>query len=836
MNWTEGRLQRHSSTNRKSTAQQRQKAHFARVQQNLRNGSLNNKNSPVRFSVFGIDVRDRERLDQYLSPAVQGSAVKCDDGARRPRDSLESAQLLLHPVPERRASKSRDCESSQRRRPAPLKRNPSQAPEDDLYGATPPPRPIKRKHNAGVSESDMASVSEGKTVKEPLSEIRRRLLRRGDWVGVTRQKPLELVYGSVKDGKDIGRRRKVNEQHRARYRSAQSQIESPFPARNRSHQYEFRGGQHMEGSQPIAPDVRIFIGGRKVPPGVSSSTGRRYGASTSGKRSSRAVSSEMLLLDSGSSRGVLHDGHTRDQYENSRRTESLLLASSRATSHCRLYEATRRSHSLLALSSQDDLPGWDEEQEQDQGWAGVTEDSLAKLQQNFQGSSESGDKSSDRSSRKAAPDVNLRRNLHPGQEIFSSSSAPMHHPKPRTSKRSVLLQEGSSQLAESNLAQLGKLKSAVSSSQQHQDEIWRSWVVAEGAGEDDDEQSSEGLLGDGWISPGPSMAPPMRPPTRFIPDEDAYSSELEAPDDPDQVQEVVSGDGSEESSQGNSASQDEVSVLGEDGDLTMKSMEIAAHSQNAEASMVHCTSRNGEKDSTDIRVSLLSPHGAVVRVPDLAMPAPHPASQAGDPDELWRKFVFGRSDEVMSPDCSTAEHSNPCTKAPGHSSIIGNPSSGQKVLNTFHSQSSAQPESSQRPQSTDNSREHSLAQPNSFISSPTRDRRTSMYASNGPVSSSSYGHAQTSTAIHARSPSSLSCSDYSYPHKRPQKVLFTKPKPFIGRNSNVDVARDEVPLYMEQGSRNDEEDFIAGQKRKNIDHVSHFAEDELGELESIEDY
>ncbi|KAH9212514.1 hypothetical protein DL95DRAFT_391462, partial [Leptodontidium sp. 2 PMI_412] len=68
MNWTGGGLHRHSSTNLiKGSAKERQKQHFAKVQQNLRAGILANKKSPIKFSVFGIDIRDRQRLDQKLA-------------------------------------------------------------------------------------------------------------------------------------------------------------------------------------------------------------------------------------------------------------------------------------------------------------------------------------------------------------------------------------------------------------------------------------------------------------------------------------------------------------------------------------------------------------------------------------------------------------------------------------------------------------------------------------------------------------------------------------------------------------------------------------------------
>ena len=824
MNWTGGRLQRHSSTDRKSTAQHLQKAHFARVQQNLRNGSLANKQSPAKFSVFGIDIRNRDRLEQYLSPAIQCSTFNGDNGSQRRQTSLNPAQVPPRSASDRHASQSQDSGVRRPQRPVSVKRDPTLAlEEEDLYSASPPPRPVKRKHGNAETESDMASVSPKlRQQKETMSDIKRRLLRKRDWVGVTIQKPLELFYGPVKDREDIGRRRKVKHDQRAKYRSAHSYIESPFPARNRPHAYNDRRMEHIERSQPIAPDVRISINGRTVPPGVSSSTGKRRGPSTGGRGSSRAVSSEVLLLDSGSSRGVFDNSYTRKRYAESGKSESLLLGSSRATSRRRPDESCQRSHSLLALSSHDDLFGSEEDLEWDQGWAGVTADSLAKLQQNFQGHSDVA-KSLSGGLRETVQDVDLHRSLRPGQEVFSSSSAPMHHPRPRTSKRSVLLQEDSSQRTESNLAQLGKPQARISSSQQIQDEIWRSWVAPDNEGEEEDDQSYEEVPGKGWISPGPSMAPPDRPPTRFIPGEDAYSSELEAPDDPDQFKDMVSDDGVERSTHEDTSSQEEEVGPGGYERNTKEPLNAEKSSQNLEVSAGYGTLSNGEGGSADREVPHMPTAGGNNSAPHDTLPSEE------DPDNIWRKFVFGSSNEAESIDRVAAGCTTDLGIEPGHSSMIAHQSSSHIENENFYSRSPPQSSTSQPSQFTGNSRVASM--------DCSKPGRTSVYTSNGSVPSSSFGPATTSGAVRARSTSSISHSDYGFAQKRQQKVVFTKPRPFIGRISRLDVARDEEPLHIGRGFRDASgEEYTPGPKKKRNKHLSHLAEsDEQDELESIED-
>lgn len=785
--------------------------------------------------MFGIDIRNRERLEQYLSPAVQSSTFSDGNGSQQHRASLMSAKFLHPQASDRHASRSRDLEVNSLQRLVPVKRDPSQALEDDLYSATPPQRSMKRKHDIAILEKDGASQVHQRD--ESLSDIKKRLLRRGDWVGVTIQKPLELVYSSVKDGNDIGRRRKVKQGQRAKYRSAQSHIESPFQARSRPHAYNDPWMEHIERDQPVAPDVRISIGGRTVPPGVSSSTGKRRGPSTSGRGSSRAVSSEVLLLGSERSRGLFNNEHTRDRYETFGNPDSLLLESSRATPHRRRDKASQRSHSLLALSNYDDFLGSNEDQDQDKGWVGVTADSLAKLQHDFQGRGSPGGKSSNRSREHATPRVDLHRSLRPGQEVFSSSTAPMHHPRPRTSKRSVLLQEGSSQLAESNVAQLGKPKATVSSSQQLEDEIWRSWVAPESEDEVDDNQIFEGILGNGWLSPGPSMAPPERSPTRSNPGEDVYSSELEAPDDPDQFQDMELDDGSERSNHEDaSSSQEKANGEGEDEEYTIESLDVVTSSQDIGVSTGDRTSSNVERGSADVEATQLPTDRGVEQAPDHALPAPHDTLQSEeDSDDIWRKFVFGSSVKGGSPDLSAAGCTNGSGKDLNHSPIIAYPSLGQIVGNGFHSQSTAQPTTSQLSNFTGNSRVPSMTQSNPVSSSPACDGRTSMYASNGSVPSSSSKLAPTSRAVHASSPSSISQSEYSHSRDRQHQVVFTKPRPFIGRNSKMDAAGAEEPLYV--GSRlRDHGEYITGPKRKRDKHMSRFAEpDEQDELESIED-
>lgn len=849
MNWTGGGLHRHSSTNLiKGSAKERQKQHFAKVQQNLRAGILANKKSPIKFSVFGIDIRDRQRLDQKLASPHHSSNLNGDNGSQRSRVSLVPVPRLLPLAPDaRHTNRPHEHEIHSPQRPVRIKRDPSQVPDEGLYNSTPPPRAMKRNRDLSALDSDIGSVLQEPREREALSEIKRRLLRRGDWVGTTMQKPLQLTFGPIRGGDDIGKRRKVPTEQRAKYRSAQSRIDSPFQARNRSLQDYRGGGQQRQRIHPSAPDVRISIGGRTVPPGVSSSTGQRGVPSTNGRRSSRAVSS-LLLLDDENFRGFHNNQRSRDWSVRSEETSLLLEDSLRAASHHGLDEASRLSQRVSALSSKQS-PSQDDsyrrcDEFRDPGKAGVTADSLAKLQRTLQKNPSPGAKLPRRSHKQDSPEVDLRRSLRSGKEVFSSSSTSIRHPQPHTSKRFFLLrEEGSSQVTKSNVAQLGNSKPTVSPSQLLENDIWRKWVKPQSEAEDEDERFSDDLMGIGWVSPGLSITPPARLPSRYLPADDAYSSELEEPFRPGQL--LVEQDNATcKSTHEDASSQWDGEEQGEYEGGLIEPQSIATISKGSGKHIENGTLSNDEKDIEEARNAATSSQGVgppTEPLPPLELPVAVQPDE--DSDEVWRRFVFGSSDEPESSDPGAAQHTGIFGRGPGQSSIIAHPSSGQVVDGDLQSVSPMQPTNSKGSPSVDNAScptnshwSNSIPQPSAQLISPARDGRTSMHASNGSALSSSFELAPTYRADHASSPSSSSHTGRSDSLRPQKKVVFTKPKPFIGRNSNLDTPQDEEPLYIGRGLGENDEDGVTQPKRTRVRKASNFPDpNEQDELESIED-
>jgi hypothetical protein len=91
--------------------------------------------------------------------------------------------------------------------------------------------------------------------EETLLEARRkRLLRQGDWAGLTRSKPAELRFPSAEEKRMIGKRRKIKD-HRVQALATHL----PVSPRQREAKNRTRGGPYMSGALPIE-DISIRLG------------------------------------------------------------------------------------------------------------------------------------------------------------------------------------------------------------------------------------------------------------------------------------------------------------------------------------------------------------------------------------------------------------------------------------------------------------------------------------------------------------------------------------------------------------------------------------------------
>lgn len=148
-------------------------------------------------------------------------------------------------------------------------------------------------------------VDRGYELQGDMEAIRRkrfRILREGDWLGLSIQRPLQLKYMESESRDAIGKRRKLNSGYEAQYSRVQDKITSPF-APNRhipSREMLPKPGQNTPqtvqyGQTPGGKgSVRIFIDGRE-----------RYVRESSGSVINRPhpeyvqspLSSDVMLLD-----------------------------------------------------------------------------------------------------------------------------------------------------------------------------------------------------------------------------------------------------------------------------------------------------------------------------------------------------------------------------------------------------------------------------------------------------------------------------------------------------------------------------------------------------------
>lgn len=472
MNWTGGRLSRHS--NAKHSLRARQKQHFAKVQANLRNGPK--KPSPLKLSFLGSAI-ESNTVSRHPSPDRN---ISCSYEGSRPmqpyRNDSHELHVPLYNNPHQESPSHGPQIKSQTDREPLVRRRQNAVPDDDLYSATPLPIKRKRQHHLSIAQPEKESLLDRE--QEPGLEKRRRILQKGDWVGVNVQRPLQLAFTSPDHAELVGRRRKVADNHRARYNSKmQSFVRSPFAAHNQIHLPYNQARQEM--ARLGMSDVRIAIGERQVPPGISSS-------SVTGRGREPSVHSYLFRHSQGSSPDIM----LLDDDEVTRRR---LRASEEGT------YSTGQIYGYLP----DQYNGeWNIPRRRD------TENSEHEYQSSWASVSH-GDDCGDRFHTARGASVKG------GQPIVSSSNTSLQHPVPLSSRTSVLLRSDSAEITASVVAQVGKGNPIVPSSQAVDNEIWESWVGP--VFDENSQQESENIncqrVGTRRmpISPGISQAPVFHP-------------------------------------------------------------------------------------------------------------------------------------------------------------------------------------------------------------------------------------------------------------------------------------------------------------------------------------
>jgi hypothetical protein len=388
----------------------------------------------------------------------------------------------------------------------------------------------------------------------------------------------------------VGRRRRITEGHRARYASKQSQITSPFARRVR-HQSSGDSVAHSRQRVQGRGDVRIWIGGRVVPPGIrSSSAPSQSHKSAHIQRHSQRASSDVMLLDNKGTESR-SEGHQFTKEPIEVRTEE--RGRYKGVSSRQLGNNLGQNEPEINESADMEVP---------------VPESYPKSSHQF--------KRRNPNNNSTAPNP-----IEPPIfEVFSSSSTSIHHPMPRSSKVSVLLRSNSSEAAQSTVAQVGKTKPVVPSSQVLDNEIWETWMAPL---DDVEEPSSTGNLngldteeGGISISPGVSVSPLVLR---------GNQSRVSCPSPAASSQDLVAS----------------ASSLGRSTDRSC-SPRAGMTDDVSEEEQLHSQEELGrEVEGNAIKSTIGFPEKVGPKGSHKSQTQPKKSGKEPDLDEIWRKFVLG---------------------------------------------------------------------------------------------------------------------------------------------------------------------------------------------------
>lgn len=216
MNWTGGRLQRHSKTTAKTTHLARQRQHFASVRQRLQNGETL-QGTPFRPSFL---VREDLTLANAITPFGQASQ-RHTGHSRGNQTSLEDYSSTA-PVPQPLSSMqkppvtSSDQATRQQKLPPSHRCRSGETDRPKLkYEAASGDEPSLRTREDSASTSSQHSASR-KRARSRLGEenvlqlSRKKLLLQADWIGLAHARPVQMSFTSCQDKIMIGKRRRLD--------------------------------------------------------------------------------------------------------------------------------------------------------------------------------------------------------------------------------------------------------------------------------------------------------------------------------------------------------------------------------------------------------------------------------------------------------------------------------------------------------------------------------------------------------------------------------------------------------------------------------------------------
>lgn len=481
MNWTGGRLKRHSgkASHRGGALTNRQREHFAKMKANLRSGVQ--KNSSAEWSIFNRSSAPQSKIQGQRIESQSSSGRNHEHALIRESENSEYERERWDEREEYNQSPAlgpfcRRSEAIYGNNHSPSVEIVQRSPilNDDLYNAIPSPLGIKHKGAVSPKLTDVPQNYEAQELKEvSMEEKRRKLLSKGDWVGLSIRRFPHTRFNFPKSDGDIGRRRRIKDGHRARYSKLQTRISSPFAARKVQicEQEEENIGERAQS------EVRIRIGDRVIPPGISSSSRpSKIVRQSTPRMMHRIFSSDEMLLD-GEYITKNHDDLSSDR----------VLSAFKARTH----DGGGQQESRMRIPSSGDK-------------------NAAHAQKLRQGSK----------NLESVPLImtKIGETPHEPNGKYSTSSrtaeksiCEMNQPMPRRPARHSVLHLGSPDCNSSVLAQVGGVKCVVSRDEVMDNEIWEAWVAPSTRSteyQDYDHEDEGGLLERNVsISPGISALP-----------------------------------------------------------------------------------------------------------------------------------------------------------------------------------------------------------------------------------------------------------------------------------------------------------------------------------------
>lgn len=452
MNWTGGRLSRHSAAANSARAKQRE--HFAKVKKNLR--SNNTTRSPVKWSILNHIVEEDTGC-HWRMPSIEPSIVPNHDGIRH-----VSLNKTL-------STRTTDVNYASPYQSGHIERLPIEREHTQDRNQIRKSLTGKRKRE----EEDAYDAQYEENNHRAIIDRRKRLLRIGDWVGASSLLPAKHSFIPAATDENIGQRRKLSDSERPSFNVHQSHITSLFRSRPPTGKGMNTGAQG--GGRHLKTDIKIFIGS-SLETSLPSSNARQFTDDLSKLTESSATqfnqsnSSNIMLFDEDNSSRM-----TRKSLLSPTNNKALSSRNSCVSNLSFPWVQDPRDHRQPISSSyvHSNLGNY---------WSNYSHKPISPMP----GSRGAQRKDSNRiemrtltSNTALTPISALRYRALQNGPTCSSSSAQLQHPMPQSFRKFAHMDSSSDVIAESNAARIGHSKMAMTEAHCADNIIWKAWFTAD---------------------------------------------------------------------------------------------------------------------------------------------------------------------------------------------------------------------------------------------------------------------------------------------------------------------------------------------------------------------